>query len=98
MKKELLKKMKYEMPGMAKGPKGKGPMPEDMASDAEDLEVEISMGPESEEEVGMPKMAMEEEGPEMEMDEEMEMPDLAGFSDEELMAELKKRKAKPAMA
>jgi hypothetical protein len=93
--------MKYEMPGMAKGPKGKGPMPEDMASDAEDLEVEISMGPESEEEVGMPKMAMEEGGPEMEMDldeEEAAGLDLSLASDEELMAELKKRKAKPAMA
>jgi len=81
VKKELLKKLKYEMPGMSKG---KGPaMPE------EDMEVEISLGEEPEE-TGMPEMAEEE----VEV-EEMEGPDLSSFSEEELMAELKKRKAGP---
>jgi hypothetical protein len=85
MKKDLLKKMKYEMPGMSKG---KGPaMPE------EDMEVEISLGEEPEE-TGMPEMAEE-----MDMEEgEMEMPDLSAFSEEELMAEIKKRKSAPKMA
>jgi hypothetical protein len=85
MKKDLLKKMKYEMPGMSKG---KGPaMPE------EDMEVEISLGEEPEE-TGMPEMAEE-----MDMEEgEMESPDLSAFSEEELMAEIKKRKSAPKMA
>ena len=87
MKKELLKKMKYEMPGAPK--KGGAPM-------AEDMEVEISLGEEPEmEETGMPEMA---EGEDMEGEdmEEMESPDLSIFSDEELKAELDKRMAKPA--
>lgn len=88
MKKELLKKMKYEMPGM-KGKKGP-------AEEEAGMELEISM--EEPEETGMPEMMAE--APEMEEgeEEEMEMPELTKFSDEELMAELKKRKAKPQMA
>jgi hypothetical protein len=89
MKKEMLKKMKYEMPGMAKGKKGP-------AEEEAGMELEISM--EEPEETGMPEMAMEEPEMEGEGEEEMEMPDLSLFSEEELMAELKKRKAKPAMA
>jgi hypothetical protein len=88
MKKELLKKMKYDMP---KGPKGEAP---------EGAEIEISLGEESEE-LGGPKMPgeMEDEMMAEEMDmEEPEALDLSLASDEELMAELKKRKAKPAMA
>lgn len=82
MKSELLKKMKYEMPGAAKG---KGPaMPEE-------TEIEISMGPEDSEEEGMPQM----EGQEDEMMAE-EGPDLSIFSDEELQAELDRRMAKSA--
>ena len=96
MKKELLKKMKYDMPGMPKGPKGEAP---------EGAEIEISLGEESEE-LGGPKMPGEESEDsyesgmaEEEMDmEEPEALDLSLASDEELMAELKKRKAKPAMA
>jgi hypothetical protein len=89
MKKELLKKMKYEMPGKPKQA-SKGPM-------AEDMEVEISLeGEEPEmEETGMPEMEVEgeemmAEGEDM---EEMETPDLSLFSDEELQAELDKRMA-----
>ena len=94
MKKELLKKMKYDMPGMAKGPKGEAP---------EGTEIEISLGEESEE-LGGPKMPGEESEDEMMAEEvDMEEPEAEGLdlslaSDEELMAELKKRKAKPAMA
>lgn len=85
MNRELLKKMKYEMPGAPKGKKG--PMAEDLAS-KDDLEVEISLGEEPEmEETGMPGMA-EEEGM------ETEAADLSMFSEEELMSELEKRKAK----
>jgi hypothetical protein len=81
MNRELLKKMKYEMPGAPKGKKG--PMEDDM-------EVEITLGEEPEmEETGMPGMA-EEEG----MEEGMEAADLSMFSEEELMSELEKRKAK----
>ncbi len=87
MKKDLLKKMKYEMPGMPGKAKGK-PMAE------EDLEVEISMGPESADEEGMPEMP-EDMAEEADM-EEMEGPDLSVFSDEELQAELDKRMSKPA--
>ena len=84
MKKDLLKKMKYEMPGMS----GKGkPMPEE-------TEIEISMGPESADEEGMPEMP-EDMAEEMDM-EEAEGPDLSVFSDEELQAELDKRMSKPA--
>lgn len=86
MKNELLKKMKYEMPGAAKG-KGK-PMPEE-------TEIEISMGPESADEEGLPELA-EADDQEMEGEMEMEGPDLSSFSDEELQAELDKRMAKPA--
>jgi hypothetical protein len=87
MNRELLKKMKYEMPGAPKGKKG--PMEDGMAS-KDDLEVEISLGEEPEmEETGMPGMA-EEEG----MEEGMEAADLSMFSEEELMSELEKRKAK----
>ncbi len=85
MKKDLLKKMKYEMPGMSKG---KGPaMPED------EMEVEISLGEEPEE-TGMPEMAEEMDTEEV----DMESPDLSAFSEEELMAEIKKRKSAPKMA
>ena len=84
MKSELLKKMKYEMPGAPK--KNQGPMSEDMAPE-EGMEVEISLGEEPEmEETGMPSMA-EEEGMEP-------AADLSMFSEDELMAELEKRKAK----
>jgi hypothetical protein len=84
MKKDLLKKMKYEMPGMP----GKGkPMPEE-------TEIEISMGPESADEEGMPEMP-EDMAEEMDV-EEAEGPDLSVFSDEELQAELDKRMSKPA--
>lgn len=90
MKKELLKKMKYEMPGKPKQA-GKGPMAED------GMEVEISLeGEEPEmEETGMPEMegegeAQMAEGEDM---EEMETPDLSLFSDEELQAELDRRMA-----
>ena len=93
MKKELLKKMKYDMPGMAKGPKGEAP---------EGMEVEISLGEEPEE-MGGPKMPGEAEDEMMAEEVDMEEPEAEGLdlsmaSDEELMAELKKRKAKPAMA
>ena len=87
MKKELLKKMKYEMPGKPKQA-GKGPM-------AEDMEVEISLEEPEMEETGMPEMegegeAQMAEGEDM---EEMEAPDLSLFSDEELQAELDRRMA-----
>ena len=89
MKSELLKKMKYEMPGAAKGPKGKGPaMPEE-------TEIEISMGPEDSEEEGMPEMLAEVED-EGEATMAEEGPDLSIFSDEELQAELDRRMAKSA--
>lgn len=88
MKNELLKKMKYEMPGAAKG-KGK-PMPEE-------TEIEISMGPESADEEGLPELAEVDDQEMMaEGQEEMEGLDLSSFSDEELQAELDKRMAKPA--
>lgn len=74
MKKDLLKKMKYEMPGM---PKEKAGSPMD-----EEMEVEITMGPEEEEETGMPEMP----------EEEMAMADLSSFSDAELQDELERRK------
>ena len=92
MKKELLKKLKYEMPGMAAKGKGKGPMP----MEDEEMEVEISMGPESADEEGFPEMMAEGEGEEMEAG--TEGPDLSMASEEELMAELKKRKAKAPLA
>lgn len=89
MKKELLKKMKYEMPGKPKQA-GKGPM-------AEDMEVEISLEEPEMEETGMPEMEGEGEGEaqmaEGEDMEEMEAPDLSLFSDEELQAELDRRMA-----
>ena len=89
MKKELLKKMKYEMPGKPKQA-GKGPL-------AEDMEVEISLeGEEPEmEETGMPEMEVEDEAQMAEGEdmEEMEAPDLSLFSDEELQAELDRRMA-----
>lgn len=89
MKKELLKKMKYEMPGAPKGKGPKGPM-------EDDLEVEISLGEEPEmEETGMPDMMAEGEGMEGEGMEEAPA-DLSMFSEEELMAELKKRKSPPS--
>lgn len=95
MKKELLKKMKYEMPGKPKQA-GKGPMAEDMAS-KDDLEVEISLEEPEMEETGMPEMEGEDEGEaqmaEGEDMEEMEAPDLSLFSDEELQAELDRRMA-----
>lgn len=91
MKKDLLKKLKYEMPGMSKG-KGKGPMPME-----DETEIEISMGPESADEEGMPEMMAE--GEEVETEEpETEGPDLSLVSEEELMAELKKRKSKAPLA
>lgn len=100
MKKELLKKMKYEMPGNPKQ-KGKGPMAEDMASE-DGMEVEISLEEPEMEETGMPEMEDEgmDEAQMAEDMEEMEAPDLSLFSDEELKAELDKRKApaKPAKA
>lgn len=90
MNRELLKKMKYEMPGAPKGKKS--PMADGMAS-KDDLEVEISLGEEPEmEESGMPDMMAEEEG--MEEGMEMEAADLSMFSEEELMSELEKRKTK----
>jgi hypothetical protein len=82
MKKDLLKKMKYEMPG---APKGKGPMPGE-------TEIEISLEEPEMEETGMPDMMAEEEGEDME--EGMEAADLSMFSEDELMAELEKRKTK----
>jgi hypothetical protein len=73
MKKELLKKLKYDMP-------------QDEAP-----EMEISLGMEEEEEGEEPEMiSLDMEG------EESSAPDLSGFSDEELQAELDKRK-KPEM-
>ena len=54
MKKELLKKMKYEMPGKPKQA-GKGPMAED------GMEVEISLEEPEMEETGMPEMEGEDE-------------------------------------
>ena len=90
MKKELLKKMKYEMPGKPKQA-GKGPMAED------GMEVEISLEEPEMEETGMPEMEDEGEGEEMMAEgedmEEMETPDLSLFSDEELQAELDRRMA-----
>lgn len=97
MKKELLKKLKYEMPGMAAKGKGKGPMP----MEDEEMEVEISMGPESADEEGMPEMPdmmAEGEGEEMEAESEAAGLDLSMASEEELLAELKKRKAKAPLA
>ena len=93
MKKELLKKMKYEMPGKPKQA-GKGPMAEDMASE-DGMEVEISLEEPEMEETGMPEMEMEDEEAMAEGEME-EAPDLSLFSDEELQAELDKRLAKPA--
>ena len=84
MKKELLKKMKYEMPGKPKQA-GKGPM-------AEDMEVEISLEEPEMEETGMPEMEGEGEA-QMAEGEDMEAPDLSLFSDEELQAELDRRMA-----
>ena len=95
MKSELLKKMKYEMPGKPKQA-GKGPMAEDMASE-DGMEVEISLEEPEMEETGMPEMEMEMEGDLAEGEaEDLEAPDLSLFSDEELQAELDKRLAKPA--
>jgi len=81
MNKDMLKKMKYEMPGAPK--KGKSPMPGE-------TEIEISLEEPDMEETGMPDMVAEEEG----MEEGMEAADLSMFSEDELMAELEKRKTK----
>lgn len=75
MKKELLKKLKYDMP--------KKEMPA--------MEIELGMEDMDGEE---DMLAMEEEG--MEEAPEMEEADLSMFSEEELMAELERRK-KPEM-
>jgi hypothetical protein len=89
MNKELLKKLKKEMPeetGMpemeismempGKGPKGKSPV----AAPSEGPELEISMEGE--------EPGMEEE---MAMEGEAEPMDLTAASDEDLLAEVKKR-------
>jgi hypothetical protein len=75
MKKDLLKKLKYDMPKDEKEPM-----------------MEIELGMEEEEEGEEPEMIS------LDMEEEagMEGPDLSGFSDEELQAELDRRK-KPEM-
>jgi len=72
MKKELLKKLKYDMP------KDEAP------------EMEISLGMEEEEGEEPEMISLDMEG------EESSAPDLSGFSDEELQAELDRRK-KPEM-
>lgn len=72
MKKELLKKLKYDMPKDEKEPM---------------MEIELGMEEEAPEGEEPEMMSLDMEG-----EEGMESPDLSGFSDEELQAELERRK------
>jgi hypothetical protein len=74
MKKELLKKLKYDMP----------------KDEAPEMEISLGMEEEEGEEPEMLSLDMEEEAG-------MEGPDLSSVSDEELQAELDRRK-KPEMS